>query len=132
MYADIILRQTIKNIGQMLTYKIPENGAFTSGDLVSVPLKKKTVTGVILNIHNNKPSFETLEIKEKLTANPLLSKQQIDLIKWLNQYYFCPLNKIIKLFIPKRVFDNKELPKSYKKSQAKTPKHPNRGEQTIS
>ena len=111
MYADIILRQAIRNIGQTLRYKIPENGAFTSGDLVSVPLKKKTVTGVIFSIHNDKPLFKTLEIKEKLAVNPLLTNQQIDLIKWLNRYYFCPLNKIIKLFIPKRVFDNKELPK---------------------
>jgi primosomal protein N' (replication factor Y) len=116
----------------MLTYKIPEKRAFTSGDLVSVPLKKKTVTGIIFNIHNNKPSFETLEIKEKLATNPPLTNQQIDLIKWLNQYYFCPLNKIIKLFIPKRVFDNKKLPKSYKKSQTKTPKTTNRNEQIIS
>ena len=115
MYAEILIPQKIGSEKETLTYKIPENTNLELGQIVKVNLRKKAVFGIVWDINNTEPSFKTLEISEIPTKKPLISRKQLELISWMNKYYFCPIHKLIKYFIPKRVFQNKDLPKKLNK-----------------
>lgn len=111
MYAEILIPQKVGNDKETLTYKIPENTKLELGQIVKVNLRRKTVFGIVWNINNREPTFRTLEISEIPEKKPLISNKQIELINWMSSYYFCPIHKLIKYFIPNRVFQNKILPK---------------------
>lgn len=111
MYAEILIPQKVGNDKETLTYKIPENTKLELGQIVKVNLRRKTVFGIVWNINNREPTFRTLEISEIPAKKPLISNKQIELINWMSSYYFCPIHKLIKYFIPNRVFQNKSLPK---------------------
>lgn len=111
MYAEILIPQKVGNDKETLTYKIPENTNLELGQIVKVNLRRKTVFGIVWNISNREPAFRTLEISEIPAKKPLISSKQIELINWMSSYYFCPIHKLIKYFIPNRVFQNKSLPK---------------------
>jgi len=115
MYAEILIPQKIGNNRETLTYKVPENINLEIGQIVQVNLRKKATFGIAWELNDIKPKYDTLEIKEIPDKKPLISRQQIELIKWMNRYYFCPIHKLIKYFIPKRIFQNKNLPKKLNK-----------------
>lgn len=104
-FAEIIFQQKTGPF----TYTIPKNFNLKTGQLVKVPLRKKIISGIVWKIHNKKPDFKTVEIKEIIFEKPLLTEKQLELIKWISYYYFCPIFKILKLFIPKRIFENKPI-----------------------
>lgn len=116
MYAEILIPQKIGNDKETLTYKVPENTILEPGQIVKVNLRKKSVFGIVWDTNNTEPSFKTLEISEIPSKKPLISKNQLELINWMSSYHFCPIHKLIKYFIPKRVFLNKELPKKLRKN----------------
>jgi primosomal protein N' (replication factor Y) len=111
MYAEILIPQKVGNDKETLTYKVPENTTLELGQIVKVNLRRKTVFGIVWNINNREPAFRTLEISEIPAKKSLISSKQIELINWMSSYYFCPIHKLIKYFIPNRVFQNKILPK---------------------
>jgi primosomal protein N' (replication factor Y) (superfamily II helicase) len=110
MYADIAFQQKIGN-QETLTYKIPETlkDQIKPGHLVVLPLRNNLVTGLVWNLHNNKPSFNTQEIQGLSNTEPVLTSIQIDLAKFICEHYFAPLFKVLKLFIPARIFKAKPM-----------------------
>lgn len=124
-YAEVLFTQkVIDDLKPTLTYSIPKNINAKIGQNVLVPLRRGKKIGLIININDKKPEFKTLNIIEVLEESPLLSKSQIELLKWVSSYYFAPLFKVLKLFIPKRVLSNKPIKerKSKKKEIKKSPK----------
>ncbi len=111
MYAKILIPQKIGTDQETLTYKVPETTIPQPGQLVKVNLRRKPVFGIVWETNNTEPDFKTFEISEIPEQKPLISAKQIELINWMSKYYFCPIHKLIKYFIPKRVFQNKKLPK---------------------
>jgi primosomal protein N' len=76
-----------------------------AGSLVSVPLFRRTVEGIVTG---NRPDFERLgniELKKVsvVLEENFLDKKQIALAQFLSDYYFSPLGIVLKSFIPKRV-----------------------------
>ncbi|MFA7685307.1 MAG: primosomal protein N' [Candidatus Gracilibacteria bacterium] len=103
-FVEVILQQKFGVNQETLTYKLPDNFEIKIGQLITIPLRNKITTGLVWKIHDKVPEFKTIEIQGIIYENPLLSENQIKLIKWISQYYFCPLYKTLKLFIPKKVF----------------------------
>ncbi|MFA5820868.1 MAG: primosomal protein N' [Candidatus Gracilibacteria bacterium] len=112
-YAEILFPQKVGT----LTYAIPENLNPETGHLVKLPLRKKSTQGLVLEIHNRKPDFKTSPIEEILLSAPLLPTSQIQLLQWLSTHYFCPLSQCLKLFVPKRIFQNKPVKSRSKKAE---------------
>jgi len=104
MYAEILFQQKTGGNKDTLTYEIPDELNVNPGELVKVSLKKKITTGLVLEIHNKKPEFKTIKILGKISETQLLSENQINLLKWISEYYFCPIYKTLKLFVPKKIF----------------------------
>ncbi len=112
-YAEILFPQKVGT----LTYSVPENLNPQAGDLVKLALRKKSTQGLILEIHDRKPDFKTSQIEELLLATPILPPLQLKLLQWLSKTYFCPLSQCLKLFIPKRIFQNKPIKTRKKKAE---------------
>jgi primosomal protein N' (replication factor Y) len=91
-----------------LTYKIPENLKVEKGSLVKAPIRNSQKIGVVLEISEIPPSFKTLEIQEIMLPYPILTNSQIELLRWISTYYYCPIHQIIKLFIPKKLLVAKQ------------------------
>jgi len=115
-YCQVLFQQKV-GPSETLTYSLPANLDVEIGSLINVPLKRKEKTGLIVDIHSNKPNFRTLNVISKVDSSPLLNENQIELAKWISKYYFCPLFKVIKLFIPKRVFNNEPIKRKTKKAR---------------
>ena len=117
MYARIAFQQKIGN-QDFLTYEIPESlmSEIKTGMLVEIPLRNKKVTGLVWELTEEKPEFKTSEIVRLLpetepneTPPPLLTQLQIELARFISDYYFTPLYKVLKLFIPAKIFKGKEM-----------------------
>ena len=113
LYADILFPRKISQDKETLTYQIPESLKLLPGQAVRAPLRNNITSGLVLAVHKEKPKFKTLPIQEILYEKPLLSTNQLELFNWLSKYYFCPLHKILKLFIPKRILAGKPQPKNH-------------------
>jgi len=67
------------------------------GRVVKVTVKGSIKEGVILD-EVKKPKFETLNILE--ISDLYLSKEQMELVKFISSYYFSPIGKTLSLFYP--------------------------------
>ncbi len=116
-YAEVLIPQKVGENQETLTYQIPKNTKVEVGQPVKISLRNRITSGIVWEIHNKKPSFKTLEITEISQSTPLLNNTQISLLKWMSKFYFCPLHKLIKLFIPKRILERKPVKTRIKKDE---------------
>jgi primosomal protein N' (replication factor Y) (superfamily II helicase) len=105
MYGEILFQQKVGQ-ADTLTYEIPNEAKI--GQAVKVKIRGKEKSGIIWAISDKKPSFKTLMAKIN-EPTPLLSENQIEIVNWMSKYYFAPLFKVLKLFIPKRNLERKEV-----------------------
>ncbi len=118
-FAEILISQKIGFDKETLTYQIPDNLSLEIGNLVEISLRNKNTIGLILNIHNNQPQFQTKYIQDKVNDIFHLTKTQVNLLKFISQNYFSPLYKTLKLFYPSIVFNRKKK-YQFKKPQEST------------
>ena len=78
-----------------LTYQYKEH--LDEGAVVTVLLQGKEYSAVVLSV-TSKPSFTTLDILH--VSNFLYSKKQMELAKFLSNYYICSLGEAYSLLIP--------------------------------
>ena len=83
MYAQVLFQQKVGQESCCLTYKIPENMELQIGQGVKAPIRRKVANGIIWHITEQKPEFKTVEIQEVISQKPLLSTNQIQLLKWI-------------------------------------------------
>lgn len=57
--------------------------------------------GVVTEVSDKKPPYSTKPIASMPSTAITLKKWQLDLAKWMSEYYFCSLQQTLKLFIPK-------------------------------
>lgn len=99
-FADIILPLNLEN---QYTYLVPEEfvNVVKPGFRVIVNLgKRKLYTGIVARIHNNVPEFETKPILSVEDSSPILTEQQLVLIKWISEYYCCTMGDTLSAAIP--------------------------------
>ncbi len=86
------------------------------GDIVSVPLQRKTALGLVARVSSKKPSFATKAI---ISSNslPEIPPVLLSLLTWLREYYPAPLGILTQLLLPKampaRPLEVRPLPKPY-------------------
>ena len=100
-FADVILPLPLHGtFTYELTKKEYENLGI--GHRVAVSFgKRKVYTGVIKQIHTNKPTlYETKPIEFVYDKKELISESQIDFWSWISKYYFTPIGDVLKAAIP--------------------------------
>ena len=100
-YADVILPIPIQGT---FTYQltIEQSKLLAVGHRVAVSFgKRKIYTGVIKQIHNQKPDFSKLKpIEFSYDKKALVTELQIEFWSWISKYYFTPIGDVLKAAIP--------------------------------
>ncbi len=99
-YYTVVTTAKSSMLADGLTYEYGHD--ISIGCLVTVPLRKQTVEGIIIAKTNSKPatSFELKSITSIVDSSPLLNTTQITTALWLAKYYVAPLRKVLKLSLP--------------------------------
>jgi len=100
-FADVIVPVPIPNL---YTYRIPQNleQNIQIGSRVVVQFgRRKVLTAVIANIHQKPPEhYKAKYILELLDEEPLITPQQIELFKWMAEYYMCNIGEVMNVALP--------------------------------
>lgn len=93
------------------------------GDLVSAPLRAKILNGIVIAISRNEPDFATRKILE-IIRKKILSNEQIQLAKFIQEYYAANFGKVLKLFLPNRIWSNKPAKRKSKTTEIRANEQP--------
>ncbi|MBI4645807.1 MAG: primosomal protein N', partial [Bacteroidia bacterium] len=101
LYTDIILPLPLP---KLYTYSVPEElyDNACSGKRTVVQFgKKKIYTGLIKNIHKNRPKeYETKDILTILDDTPIVNEIQLKFWQWISEYYLCSIGEVMKAALP--------------------------------
>ena len=102
MIAEVILNNSARDLNKTFDYKVPEamQDIAKIGASVLVPFgQRKTLEeGFIIRLKQHS-SYQTKEIA-KIENRNALTKEQIEIAKWMAERYFCNLSECIKLMLP--------------------------------
>ena len=100
LWAEIILPLALP---VTYTYAIPPHFAERArlGCRVEVVFgKHKKYSGIIKSLSSAKPSYETKEIGNVLDDEPILYPQQLQLWRWISEYYMCSEGEVMAAALP--------------------------------
>ena len=98
-YADIILPVPLAG---MFTYSIPDGVALCVGMRVLVTFgRSKTYMGIVASLHEKKPEgYDVKPIVHAVDKEPMVTKTQLKLWKWIADYYMSPIGEVYKAALP--------------------------------
>ncbi|MEX0593867.1 MAG: primosomal protein N' [Balneolaceae bacterium] len=96
-YADIALYSPVR---RLFTYRIPEGLELECGHRVRVPLRREVVLGIVVHLHNRKPTFQTRPIHSLVDEDPVVKNDQLELAIWIHRFYFCSMGQILQTLLP--------------------------------
>lgn len=106
MFAEIAIPL---NVHQTFTYRLPASFAASArpGCRVLVPFGKQLLTGYVVDIHQTieetgqqDEGFEIKDVEELFDTEPLVTRELLDLTKWIADYYYAPWGETIKSSLP--------------------------------
>ncbi|WP_315516815.1 primosomal protein N' [Hoylesella shahii] len=105
-YVDVILPRPLDGF---FTYAISSDmsSGVKLGIRVLVPFgASKTCTAMVVRMHDDKPAFETKQVLQVVDVMPMLLPQQLDLWKWIAQYYMAPIGDVYTAALPAGLKDD--------------------------
>ncbi len=99
-WAEIILPLALPTT---YTYEVPPNlvSKIKIGCRAEVVFgKNKKYAGIIWAVSNVKPSYQSKPILNILDDDPILFPQQMQLWKWISDYYMCSLGEVMSAALP--------------------------------
>jgi primosomal protein N' (replication factor Y) len=103
-YVDVLLDE---GVGKPLEYHVPEGIVPLSGMRVKVPLRGREVEGWILHTKETPLSpSPPLPLTSLVYPTPLFDKELFKLFQFVAHYYCTPLQKVLRMVIPKGVKEN--------------------------
>ena len=87
-------------LDMVFTYRVPANAAPVVGGRVLVPFRQQRMTGIVVELHDRKPSVTTKNILSALDATPVLDEQLLQLGRWIADYYLAPLGEVFRTMLP--------------------------------
>lgn len=105
-YVDVILPRPLDGF---FIYAISSDmsSGVKLGIRVLVPFgASKTCTAMVVRMHDDKPAFETKQVLQVVDSMPMLLPQQLDLWKWIAQYYMAPIGDVYTAALPAGLKDD--------------------------
>nr|WP_044130247.1 primosomal protein N' [Rudanella lutea] len=102
-FADLILPLPIPNL---FTYRVPRTmvEVIKIGARVIVPFGKKdgrVLTAIVARLHNTPPPrYQARYILELLDDYPLITSYQLELFRWMADYYMCCIGEVMNVALP--------------------------------
>jgi primosomal protein N' (replication factor Y) len=82
------------------TYRVPAEATPVVGGRVLVPFRQQRLTGIVVELHDRKPSVKTKSILSVLDAAPVLDDQLLRLGRWIADYYLAPIGEVFRTTLP--------------------------------
>ncbi len=82
------------------TYRVPADTAPVVGGRVLVPFRQQRMTGIVVELHDRKPSVTAKNIFSVLDATPVLDEQLLRLGRWIADYYLAPIGEVFRTMLP--------------------------------
>jgi primosomal protein N' (replication factor Y) len=98
-YAEVSVNSPIAQ-RRTFSYAIPPHLEINVGQAVWVPFGDKRLQGIVLGLSPHPEVEETREIIGVIEPHPLLFPQQLQLARWISQYYLSPLFDAVALMLP--------------------------------
>lgn len=109
IYIDVLLPLPVYGT---FTYSADEGKwpGLQVGMRVRVPFgKSKIYTALITRLHNQAPAaYEIKEIIEVIDPQPVVLESQIELWRWIAEYYMCPPGEVFKAAMPAQLNLNRK------------------------
>src|SRR5271169_5007152 len=87
-------------LDMVFTYRVPADATPVVGGRVLVPFRQQRMTGVVVDLHDRKPSVTTKNLLAVLDAAPVLDEQLLQLGRWIADYYLAPLGEVFRTMLP--------------------------------
>jgi primosomal protein N' (replication factor Y) (superfamily II helicase) len=84
----------------VFTYRVPTDSPPVLGARVLVPFRQRRMTGIVVELHDRKPSVETKSILNVLDPTAALNDQLLQLGRWISNYYLAPLGEVFRTMLP--------------------------------
>ena len=99
-YIDVLLPVPLDST---FTYSVPPQmeGRAERGRRVLVPFgRNKSYVGIIMKVHGTKPCFAVKDIKLVLDDAPIVTDAQLELWRWLADYYMAAPGDVLQAALP--------------------------------
>ena len=98
-YADIALPTAVREV---FTYHIPDSlrNNVKPGMRVWVPLQSHMAIGMVVDVHDREPDFETKDIRKVLDDQPVMSDEILRLTHWVHRFYYASRGETIQAALP--------------------------------
>ncbi len=102
LYADVVFNLKIE---KYFTYTIPPelSSNLVAGQRVLAPFGNRELTGVIVALSEQAPSYKCKDIIDVLDEKPLVTGELLRLTKWMADYYMTGWGQVIQLVLPKGI-----------------------------
>ena len=82
------------------TYRVAADTMPVVGGRVLVPFRQQRMTGVVVELHDRKPTVVAKNVLNILDAVPVLDDQLLRLGHWIADYYLAPLGEVFRTMLP--------------------------------
>ncbi len=96
-YCDVALTVPLDMV---FTYRVPADLSPIVGGRVLVPFRQQRMTGIVVELHDRKPTVKTKTVLGVLDAAPVLDEQLMRLGRWIADYYLAPLGEVFRTMLP--------------------------------
>ncbi len=106
-YAEVAVNAPVAG-PRTFTYSVSPRHFISTGCAVWVPFGPRVLQGVVFGLTDQSPCDNTREIIDVIGSGPLLSEAQIELAKWIAEYYLAPYFETAYMMLPP-AFERKTL-----------------------
>ncbi|RMG77148.1 MAG: primosomal protein N', partial [Bacteroidetes bacterium] len=100
-FVDVIVPVPVEGV---FSYRVPEklNEQIAVGKRVLVQFgRRKLYAGIIAGIHQNPPKdYQAKYVEEVLDDYPVVTPSQLQLWKWISEYYMTPVGQVMNVALP--------------------------------
>ncbi|MGB2605358.1 MAG: primosomal protein N' [Candidatus Sulfotelmatobacter sp.] len=96
-YCDVALPVPLD---MEFTYHVPADLSPIVGGRVLVPFRQQRMTGIVVELHDRKPTVKTKSVLGVLDEAPVLDEQLMRLGRWIADYYLAPLGEVFRTMLP--------------------------------
>ena len=87
-------------LDMVFTYRVPADATPIVGGRVLVPFRQQRMTGIVVELHDRKPSVTAKNILAVVDAIPVLDEQLLQLGRWIADYYLAPIGEVFRTMLP--------------------------------
>jgi len=98
-YAEVSVNSPIAQ-RRTFSYAVPPHLNIKVGQAVWVPFGERTLQGIVMALTLSPAVAETRDIIDVIEPHPFLSPAQVDLARWISDYYLSPLFDAVALMLP--------------------------------